>query len=348
MALWIPEVKVTQQKKKVVFIKVHPIFAACPEKEWVLREFRERWIIRQTAQLGYDAKLFLLSDSNCVWSYPDDVEVTFFPVDNKKMAKNSHTSQLMLDRLYKELPDLIVFKGMNYVLSKWILSQLKTKFAFIVGGHCVDKFMNQASYVLAETQDQVNDFFKNIPSAVFPKTLDLSLFKPNPNKVFDIVNVGSFEHRKNQKALINLTYKYKVALIGDGPDFHKIRASVHPDTYMPRNLAVEEVANVIASSKIMVHSSIWEGFPRVLIESMACGVPFIALSSTIKGIVTHNENCLLVNETEIDDTVNILLNDKELYEKLSKNGRELAISNFGKEATIPVLEKMFKHIFQED
>lgn len=347
MTLWIPEVKISKVKKKVVFCKVHPPYTVLPEKEWVLRSYRERWIVRQAKSLGYDAKLFLLSDAVCPWTYPDEVEVTFFPVDNKKAAKNSHTSQSMLDRLYKELPDLIVFKGMNYILSKWIISQLKTKFAFIVGGHCVDKFMNQASYVLAETQEQINDFFKTIPSAVFPKTLDLSLFKPNQNKVFDIVNVGSFEHRKNQKALINLTHKYKTALIGDGPDFHKIKSAVHPDTYMPRNLSVEEVANVIASSKIMVHPSIWEGFPRVLIESMACGVPFIALASTIKGIVTHEENCLLVSESEIDNTVEKLFSDGELYQKLSVNGRELAVNNFGKDATIPVLEKMFNTIFDE-
>jgi len=345
MTLWIPEVRQITNKKKIIFIKVHPIFCACSEQEWVIREYRERWIPRQTAELGYDAKLFLLSDSICPWTYPDDVEVTFFPVDNKKMAKNTHTSLAMLYRLQEEKPDLIIFKGMNYTLSTWLISQLKTKFAFIVGGHCVDKLMNQASYILAETQEQINDYFKNIPSVVFPKTLDLSLFKPNEDKMFDIVNVGSFEHRKNQKSLINLTYKYKTALIGDGPDFHKIRTAVHPDTYMPRNISVEDVARVISSSRIMVHPSTWEGFPRVLIESLACGVPFIALSSTIKGIVTHDENCLLINENEIDNTVDMLLGDEDLYNRLSKNGYEFAKNNFGKEATIPVLKKVYDSIF---
>ena len=57
------------KKKKIIFLKVHPPYLACKEKEWVDRPYRERWIVNQTKDLGYDAKLFLLSDSNCVWIY---------------------------------------------------------------------------------------------------------------------------------------------------------------------------------------------------------------------------------------------------------------------------------------
>ena len=330
------------KNKKIIFLKVHPIFLACKEQEWVTRDYRERWIIRQTKDLGYDAKLFLLSDSKCIWTYPDEVEVTFFPVDNKSVSKNKHTSTLMLNRLLEEKPDLIVFKGMNYTLSSWILNQMDVKFIFIVGGYCIDKNLSKASCILAETQEQIEQYFQDIPSVVFPKTIDLSLFKPDNKKEFDIINVGSFEHRKNQQALVNLTYKYKTALIGDGPDYNKIRSAVHPDTYMPKNVSVEEVARLLSKSKIMVHPSIWEGFPRVLIESMACGVPFVALSKTIQGIVKHNVHGLLVED--VDLAADKLLNDPELYFRLSSECRQLAINNFSKEATIPILQEVFGYV----
>jgi len=94
----------------------------------------------------------------------------------------------------------------------------------------------------------------------------------------------------------------------------------------------------------MVHPSIWEGFPRTIIESLACEVPVIALSSTIKGIITHDVHGLLVEEKDLINNVKELLSNEKLIKEMGKNGRELA-NKFDKDSTIPILKTMYERIF---
>jgi len=336
--------------KKVIFIKVHPPYTVCQETEWAKREYRERWLIRQTKQFGYDAKLFLLSNAKEVWTWPDDVEVSFFPVDNKTVAKQQHTSKLMLKRILKEKPDLIVFKGLAYKFSSWLLenTNFEFPFAFIVGGHCIDKYLNKASYILAETQLQIKENFKNYQCDILPKSLNLDVFKPNSEKKFDIVNVSSFEHRKNHPALFQFFKDYKVALVGSGPDWNKVKIHANDNVYMPGNLDTSEVAKIVSQSKIMVHPSIWEGFPRTIIESLACEVPVVALSSTIKDLIQDGKHGYLTTESNLYIKAKELLINNSLRKELGQNGRKLAVENFSVESTIPVLQKMFQTLFNEE
>ena len=101
---------------KVVFIKVHPPYTVCPEEEWCKREYRERWMVRQTRGLGHEASLYLLTNKKEVWSYQDSVQVKFFPGDNQSGAKQEHTSKLMLEALEKEKPEVIIYKGLDAFL----------------------------------------------------------------------------------------------------------------------------------------------------------------------------------------------------------------------------------------
>jgi glycosyltransferase involved in cell wall biosynthesis len=335
---------------RIVFIKVHPPYLVTPERIWSKREYRERWLPRQTKELGHDSALFLLSNSMETWSVPDYVDVTFFPVDDRSVSKNYHTSLAMLESLVNNPPDLIVFKGLAYHLSSWILekTEFKIPFAFIVGGHCHDKYLDRASYILAETEEQIRDSFSSFSGRVdiFPKSLDHTVFSPSEEKEFDIINVGSMEPRKNHASLFPFFEKYRIALVGNGPNYLKIKRSAEGySVYMPGDVSTSDVAALIARSRVMVHPSIWEGFPRVLIESMACGVPVVAFESTIHGIIENGRTGLLVDSKNlVKETVSLLDNPEQLM-KMGNAGRKLVIEKFGKDSTIPVLEKMYSVVF---
>ena len=104
---------------------------------------------------------------------------------------------------------------------------------------------------------------------------------------------------------------------------------------------------IVSESKIMVHPSTWEGFPRTIIESLACKVPIIALSSTIKGLIKDGEHGFLVEEKDLYKKVSELLQDENLILKMGNNGRKLATEKYGKESTIQVLKRMYEFLWME-
>jgi len=335
---------------KIILIKVHPIYTVCPENEWCKRSYRERWLPRQLKELGHDSSLYLLTNRSTVWQSPDEIPVRFFPVDNPSVAKQEHTSNDMLQELEKEKPDVIIYKGLDYRLSKWIRENLsyRPKIVFIVGGKTNDKYLSEASVILAETEEQANTFFKPFVNDkkcfILPKSLDIEIFKPNNNKEFDIVSIGTFEERKNHKLIIPLGKKYSIVLLGDGHlkpkmiQMAKDLGILHNIHFMG-NQPTDKVAEYISKSKIMFHPSNWEGMPRCVIEALSCGVPVVGNKNVIKDIIISNQHGLLVEEYEFEQAVDILLNSPDLRNQMGKNGIEL-VKKYDKNSTIPILKEM--------
>ena len=85
----------------------------------------------------------------------------------------------------------------------------------------------------------------------------------------------------------------------------------------------------LARSKIFVLSSLYEGFPNVLLEAMALGVPSIATRCPTgpEEIITDEVNGLLIpqaDEKALANAIKKLLLDKDLRERLSEAARKRA------------------------
>jgi glycosyltransferase involved in cell wall biosynthesis len=113
---------------------------------------------------------------------------------------------------------------------------------------------------------------------------------------------------------------------------------------MPKQLFGKELVDVISRSTLMVHPSLSEGIPKVFMEAMSCGVPVIALSTTIKGLVRNGENGYLVDEGELMSFTEEILGDRKKIDRISKKARDYAVEHFGKDSTVPVLKKMYEKI----
>jgi glycosyltransferase involved in cell wall biosynthesis len=332
--------------RHVAFIKVHPPYLAWDEDEWTRHEYRERWLPRQAASLGVRASLFVLGKARNIWSCPDEVDVTFFPVDDLDAAPKDHTSQKLLERLRADPPDLLVFKGLGYRLSSWLLEEtgFRLPYAFIVGGGMADRYLAGASYVLCETEEQRVAFQRaHLPTAILPKALDSTLFRPGGEKQFDIVNVGMFRDGKNQQALRPLAEQFRVVLVGDGPLVAESRTLFGSRAIFTGILTAADVAETVRRSRVMVHPSLSEGFPRALAESLACGVPVVAFRQVVRGVYEDGRHGLLLDEpSQLVSSVRDLLETPERLERMSRECLALS-ARWSRESTVPVLEQMIRH-----
>ena len=104
--------------------------------------------------------------------------------------------------------------------------------------------------------------------------------KPN------IINVGRLTYQKGQWLLIEATRRivknipnFQLVIIGEGELKSELENQINQYKLNENVTIIEFDANpfkYIAKSNIFVLSSLYEGFPNVLVEAMACGVPVIA------------------------------------------------------------------------
>lgn len=100
-----------------------------------------------------------------------------------------------------------------------------------------------------------------------------------------IVNVGRICEQKDQATLLRayaesgLAADYKLVLVGDGPKMHAWRELASELGLSDSVLWLGAMANpypVMAAASLHVLASKWEGYPNVLLESLALGVPVVA------------------------------------------------------------------------
>lgn len=155
---------------------------------------------------------------------------------------------------------------------------------------------------------------------------------------FIVAYFGSLEKNKRVDILINSMVqlstqkRIKLLIVGNGTEEKKLKK-------MKNILRLE---NIIFFNKVPYHlmpkylsiidllalPSVSEGFPGIILESLACGKPVITTRvGELKYILEHEKNGYFISEidlvNEMSDAILKLYNNKELYGKLSRNGLEL-------------------------
>lgn len=154
-----------------------------------------------------------------------------------------------------------------------------------------------------------------------------------------ILCAGRLDKQKNFPLVIN-TYAElskkkdlklpKLLILGEGSERSKLETLI---TELSMNKRITLVGNVdnpykyMANCELFILSSLYEGFPNVLIEAMACGAVCIATDCPTgpSEIITNGANGFLVNNNEIKDLANTirycLLSETRMSE-IKKNALE--------------------------
>ena len=164
--------------------------------------------------------------------------------------------------------------------------------------------------------------------------IDLDIFRPmDMVKEYDLIFIGRLEANKGINLFLNAVKKLncKAIVVGKGSLYNTIKSEVES-----RNLKVtmhgwakdsQEIAGLINKSKILVMPSYNEGGPRVVIETLACGVPALATSVGIMPDVLKNDLGGAIIDWSGEDIASKaknLLSDSGAYQKHRLAGLELA------------------------
>ncbi len=197
--------------------------------------------------------------------------------------------------------------------------------------------------------------------------IDVDLFnsgkKTSAGIINDLINdgdtvigmIGRLSRQKQPLFFIDIAHellksndRLKFFLIGDGPLKNECEKRIS-SRGLEGNIFLlgdrDDVAELLKSIQIFVLPSAWEGLPLTILEAMAMGIPVIA--SQINGIpeiIDSGEDGFLVEKNYFRgfvEKVELLLKDKQLYEKISRNAVIKVEEKFTKEK----MEKKYLDFF---
>lgn len=114
------------------------------------------------------------------------------------------------------------------------------------------------------------------------------------------------------------------------------------------NAPTKEIAREYAASSLLVMSSHYEGFPMVMVEAMAVGLPVVSFEFKCgpRDIIHHGENGLLVPEGDVESLAEAMLwvmdNEAECH-RLGENARKVT-ATYSEEAVMARWMRLFDEL----
>lgn len=234
--------------------------------------------------------------------------------------------------------------------------------------------LSSCDFALALTDDMKNKIsIDKSKIAVIPNGIDISRFNgikkeaarmslgiSADDKV--LLYAGSLRPEKGVSFLIKSVSiikrdfpDIKLLIVGDGKDRYEME-KLSKELQLDCNIRFvgrvknEEVPQYFILSDIFILASLMEGFPNVLLEAMAAGLPIICTNVCgLPEIVSDGKNGYLIDPCDpaaIAEKVSIILNDEELKKTISYNNKKKSIE-FSLEKTAEKLEEVYKGILKK-
>lgn len=163
---------------------------------------------------------------------------------------------------------------------------------------------------------------------------------PEEDKLFSkktLVAIGRLVPSKNylilceavREMIVNHRCSINLIILGEGPERNRIEAFVtghdlQESIHLPGNQ--ENVFRYLSKADVFVHPSLSEGFPNVVLEAMASGIPIAASEiDSVSEVLIHAQNALLFDPNDVSDiaaTLFELISDPQLSTSLATQAYE--------------------------
>ncbi len=232
-------------------------------------------------------------------------------------------------------------------------------------GHAGKMNCQSADLVLTNscyTREYIYKAYGVLAKVVYPG-IDTDVFCPDSSsRKHFLLSVGGIEENKGFKDIVRA-----IALIPQEkrPYLVIVAGRRQPRIYeelvrlgKEKNVTVEFFENIHDRQLIRLYSDalatvfvpIMEPLGLVPLESMACGTPVIGIrEGGVRETVIHGKTGLLVDrdDQELADAIIRLMEDKDLYDHLSKNCREYILKNWTWEKSVRQLETHFEKLIAQ-
>jgi glycosyltransferase involved in cell wall biosynthesis len=174
-----------------------------------------------------------------------------------------------------------------------------------------------------------------------------------------ILSVGRMSPEKDHLGLLDAFHRIhsagmtdpRLVIVGDGPERPRIEQRIRALGLESRVILVGHVSTAepyYGIASVAVLSSLSEGSPNALLESMAASVPVVATSvGGIPEIVTHRESALLVrpaNPKELAEALSAILTSRELAVSLAQRARLLVETRHSPDSRTRVLCSLYREV----
>ncbi|MDC1462609.1 glycosyltransferase, partial [Polaribacter sp.] len=193
---------------------------------------------------------------------------------------------------------------LSYIFSSKIIFQHKKMKVSFLKRH---KFLSKKSYALLN-----------------PVELPLERFSKNITEDFKIIMIGRLDHNKNHQLAINSIKKLNnkaifLDIYGDGPLFNELNTLIN-QLDLNNNIKIYNKYKAIneifrEDYSLLLHTSIIEGFPNVLIESMAYGIPNIITTNSCDEFVNMPNLTVIDDYNELPNHISLAINNSFDYSK---------------------------------
>lgn len=209
----------------------------------------------------------------------------------------------------------------------------------------------KAKGIILQTKKAKDIFLKDIKHsniAVIGNPIrEFRRIEPQPKKEKIVIMVGRLIRSKNQDKLIEIfaqidAPEWKLMLVGydhlkqkNMDRLKKLTIDLGVDNRVVFTGKHDNVEELYLQSSIFAFTSSSEGFPNVIGEAMSAGLPVVAFDCVAgpSEMITDGQNGFLIPlfDTErFSDKLSLLMNNKELREKLGSNALQ-SIQRFSKE-----------------
>jgi glycosyltransferase involved in cell wall biosynthesis len=274
-------------------------------------------------------------------------------------------------------PDLVhaqtLVTGVPAMISKKIL-----KIPYVVWGQGSDvyfrkgfiKFTSKTVIKNANTAIALTENMKGVMQEIYDREItvltngidledynDVTIFPDRKTGTKNILYVGRFNPVKGVQYLITSMKKIhdempdaRLILVGDGKERERLAAlsiqlGIQKYVQFIGLVPHEKIKTYMQQADVFVLPSLSEGFPNVILEAMACGLPIVASRvGGIPDIITNSTHGYLVEVKDTNDIANkilLLLSDEPLRKKISDNNRHF-VKKYTWENVISELEKIYE------
>jgi glycosyltransferase involved in cell wall biosynthesis len=242
--------------------------------------------------------------STTSYTWHNNRVIPFNGMQKKRAARLLMWLQILIKskQLHKQHNIIGIFSlwcGECTLLAKYAATILHTKyFCWIVGqdarasNNYVKRIRPNAASLIAMSDFLADEFYRNHhikPQHIITNSIDASLFSTAPvNKTIDIIGVGSLIPLKRFNLFVEAIKRLKksfpsirVMLCGDGEERRSIEKLItayelQHTIQLTGEIAHAQVLKYMQQSKILLHTSSYEGFVTVGLEALYAGAQVIS------------------------------------------------------------------------